>query len=52
MIDVYLWQHIGIAAALRLPLVIVVTKIDLAPPDVFKQVRLGSGNVVQVDSFT
>eukprot|EP01138_Halocafeteria_seosinensis_P011146 gb/GECG01011383.1/.p1 GENE.gb/GECG01011383.1/~~gb/GECG01011383.1/.p1 ORF type:complete len:572 (+),score=75.20 gb/GECG01011383.1/:1-1716(+) len=30
-------EHIGIAAALRLPLIVVVTKIDLAPPDVYKQ---------------
>lgn len=29
-------EHIGIAVALGLPLFIVVTKIDLAPPDVAK----------------
>ena len=29
-------EHIGIAAALGLPIIIVVTKIDLAPPDIDK----------------
>lgn len=29
-------EHLGIALALRVPVFIVVTKIDIAPPDVFR----------------
>lgn len=29
-------EHIGIAAALGLPVLIIVTKVDIAPPDVYK----------------
>lgn len=30
-------EHLGIALALRVPVFIVVTKIDVAPTDIFKQ---------------
>ena len=30
-------EHIGIAAALKIPLIVVVTKVDIAPPAVFKK---------------
>lgn len=29
-------EHLGIALALRVPVFVVVTKIDIAPPDVFR----------------
>jgi len=30
-------EHVGIVSALRIPFILVVTKIDLAPPDILKQ---------------
>jgi len=40
-------EHIGIAAALRLPMMVVVTKIDLAPKKVFKRTLSAVGRALK-----